>query len=858
MKTIKNIKSLLKNRTLILFTHFLLLSSLITAQDFTEIRIAQISTGVDHTLAIDTLGNLWAWGNNLHGQVGYSVYENYYATPVQFDTSTKYKGISAGYRHSIAIDISGKLFQWGYHCFDDGVNLSWESVYEPEALSPELEFEKISAGLYFNLALDKNGKLYTWGDNTYGQLGIGNDIIAKSVPTPILSENTFVEISAGSYHAMAIDENGGLWVWGRNENGQLGNGGTTDEFIPQKLSTSSTFKKLSAGLNHSLVLDITGVVYSCGNNEFGQLGIIGGESSMVLLALDEMDPAISFSDVFSGWNCSFALSTNGEMFSWGVNSYGQLGCNDQVDKSLPTPILTDMNSLMLSSKTFHALAIDTNGYLYAWGLNDNSQLGITNLEYSLSPKLVNNGKNLNITAGGLSTSISKSEMLFISSLTLTGTIDARDFAFMRDSMPELSVLDISTTSIEFYTGEGGTADGNYLYMANEIPIYCFYNATTQSSKLSITEVYFPVGITSINDMSFYYCAGLKRVVFADPSHLISIHFYAFAGCSSLDGVVLPESLNYLGDGALYYTNHSIFFVPAGVTYIGNQALAMVKSHINVNPSNPNYMSNDGVLYSKDQKKLLQCPSEKEGEFIMPNTVESVERAAFIFCRFLTSIVNSSNLINIEDYAFYSCNSLTSYDIPDNIKAIKPYTFAGCHSLNSISIPGTVLSIGNSAFFGCINLNSISIPNSITTIESNAFNYCTGLTSFYANPISPVNLSASTNVFQYVDRANCLLYVPSGSKNDYQNAHGWKDFVFIEEMEPTSSLDMNENEIIITVQNKQIRIQGVCPGEKLSVYNIMGALIFKQIAVSEYEEIGIETSGVYLVKIGDKSTKVIVN
>lgn len=853
----KNFNSLLKYRAIALFTIVSLLSFSIGAQKFNEVRMAQLSTGAEHTLAIDTDGKLWAWGNNLNGQVAYSVYENYYATPIQLEKTKKFTAISAGYKHSLAIDESGTLFQWGYHCVGDAGDESWEDVFELEALMLGLEFAKISAGSYFNLAIDKNGNLYAWGDNTYGQLGVGNGITARSAPTQILIGTKFVEISAGAYHSMAIDENGGLWVWGMNADGQLGNGEKNDVFVPLKVSSPTIFVKVAAGLNHSLALDNTGAVYTCGSNLYGQMGIEGIGSSKVFLPLAEVGQAISFSNVFGGWNNSFAVSTNGKMYAWGVNSYGQLGCNDQENKSLPVPILTDIRSVVLSSKSYHALSIDTDGYLYGWGLNDNSQLGLPTIDYTLVPKVINSGKTVNISAGGLSAAINNNEKQFISELTVTGTIDARDFAFMRDSMSVLTVLDISSTSIESYMGTDGTGDGNYLYLANEISFNSFYNATTRTSKLSLAEVYLPATMTLINDMAFYYCSDLKKILFAAPSQLTTIKAYAFGGCSRLDGVVLPESLIFLGNGAFYFTNHSTFNISAAVTYIGNQALALVKNQILVNPDNPNYKSIDGVLYSKDEKKLLQCPSEKEGAFEMPLAVESVERAAFIFCRFLTSITNSPNLKKIEDYAFYECNFLSSYEIPIGVTAIKPYTFAGCNTLTSIAIPRTVLSIGNSAFWSCVSLTSISIPNTITSIGSGAFNNCTGLTSFYANPIVPINLSTSPNVFQNVNKSNCILYVQSGSLSDYKNALEWKDFLFIEEMTPTSVSDLIENGIVVTVQNKQIKIRGVCLGEQVSVYSIMGAVIFRQTAASENVAINIKMSGVYLVKIGDQCTKVIV-
>lgn len=523
----------------------------------------------------------------------------------------------------------------------------------------------------------------------------------------------------------------------------------------------------------------------------------------------------------------------------------------------------------------HILGIDVNGKFLGLGFNlkgqiENSvyedyyatpvQLGSPGIENSIGQQVLNGPQNLsvNISAGQLSSAINDNDKLSVTSLTVSGTIDARDFAFMRDSMVALSIVDIKACTIDGYIGTEGTGDGNYLYLANEIPFNAFYNASTRISKITLEEIYIPPSVTSIETMSFYYCSGLKKVLFSASSVLTNVGGYTFAGCSSLSDVVLPETVTTLAGGAFYYTNHYVFNVPASVTFIGNQALALVKNQINVDAANPNYKSMDGVLYSKDEKKLLQCPSEKEGAFVMPSTVESVEMGAFFGCRFLTSITNSWSLRKIEDYAFYICSYLTGYEIPEGVTAIKPYTFAGCNGLLSIYIPRSVSSIGNSAFLGCAGLTSVGISNITASIESNAFAHCTGLTSFYANPASPVNLTSSTNVFQNVNKSACVLYVPADSKVLYQEAEQWKDFLFIEEMEPTNVTDFVENNFVLSIQNKEIILNGVVPGEQVSVFNLQGQTIYKKNTGSSNIAISIPMSGVYIVQVGVKRVKVFVD
>ena len=113
---------------------------------------------------------------------------------------------------------------------------------------------------------------------------------------------------------------------------------------------------------------------------------------------------------------------------------------------------------------------------------------------------------------------------------------------------------------------------------------------------------------------------------------------------------------------------------------------------------------------------------------IPDSVESIETAAFAYCASLASIKIPNSVKSIGAYAFYKCTSLTSISIPDSVESIGNYTFSDCTSLTSISIPDSVKSIGNDAFYNCTSLTSISIPDSVKSIGNDAFYNCTSLTS----------------------------------------------------------------------------------------------------------------------------------
>ena len=117
-----------------------------------------------------------------------------------------------------------------------------------------------------------------------------------------------------------------------------------------------------------------------------------------------------------------------------------------------------------------------------------------------------------------------------------------------------------------------------------------------------------------------------------------------------------------------------------------------------------------------------------------------------------------------NYVFLGCSGLTSLTIPSGVTSIGIAAFQGCSGLTSLTIPSGVTSIGKSAFYGCRGLTSLTIPSSVTSISDRAFYGCSGLTSIYACLEKIPTLGS--NVFTGCDAKNCILYVPTGTYDDY--------------------------------------------------------------------------------------------
>ena len=135
-----------------------------------QFKSTDISAGDYHSLAIDTAGNLWAWGRNNYGQLGDGSTTDRYS-PVQIKSDTTFKSVAAGTYHSLAIDTAGNLWAWGYNGYGQLGDGSTTNRTSPVQIKSGTMFKSVSAGKFHSLAIDTAGNLWAWGENYYGQLG---------------------------------------------------------------------------------------------------------------------------------------------------------------------------------------------------------------------------------------------------------------------------------------------------------------------------------------------------------------------------------------------------------------------------------------------------------------------------------------------------------------------------------------------------------------------------------------------------------------------------------------------------------------------------------------------------------------
>ena len=346
--------------------------------DYTKMGFVKVAAGGSHSLALDSKGNLWAWGDNSFGKLGDGTNTN---SLIPLKIINEFKEISASSTHSLALTENGDLYAWGRNTdgqLGDGTTTSRNI---PTKIMSGIK--EISAGIGHSLAIDEDGNLYTWGANTYGQLGDGTTT-SKNIPTKIMSG--IKKISGNSNYSLAIDINGNLYAWGSNASGQLGDGTTTDKKNPTKIM--SGIKEISTGNYHSLAIDEDGNLYTWGTNTYGQLG--NGTTTSKYIPTKIMN---GIKEISGGTYHSLALTEDGDLYLWGINNNGQIGNggtgnatnNNLVIQTIPTKIMNETKFKEISAGSGHSLAIDEEGNLYAWGANSYGQVGDGTTTNSLIP-----------------------------------------------------------------------------------------------------------------------------------------------------------------------------------------------------------------------------------------------------------------------------------------------------------------------------------------------------------------------------------------------------------------------------------------------------------------------------------------
>jgi len=240
-------------------------------------NVTDIAVGTNFIVALKSDGTVWSWGSNSLGKLGDGTTSDR-ITPVQVKNLSNIVAISAGYSHAIALCDDGTVWAWGWNNegqLGDGTT-TWDRTTPVQAQNLN-NITAVAAGGKFTAALRNDGTVWTWGSSLYGQLGR-----ATSPITPGQAQNlsNVTAIATGGCYTVALSDDGTVWGWGLNYNGQLGDGTTTNRSVPVQVQSLDDVVAIAAGIDFysmqedgsTVALKNDGTVWAWGANKQGQLG----------------------------------------------------------------------------------------------------------------------------------------------------------------------------------------------------------------------------------------------------------------------------------------------------------------------------------------------------------------------------------------------------------------------------------------------------------------------------------------------------------------------------------------------------------------------------------------------------------
>jgi alpha-tubulin suppressor-like RCC1 family protein len=403
-----------------------------------------VATGGWHTCVLYSDKTVRCTGLNSQGQLGDGTF-NRASTPILVNGVINAQTLHAGAEHTCTLADGGTMQCWGTNYTGQlGDGTMGGVALVPQAVHNIANALKAVTGGFHTCAILADRTVKCWGRNQDGQLGNGDSTTDVPLPGNVIGLGTVADLAGGGYHNCALMDDRTMRCWGRNVRGQVGDGTSNSPVTqPHPVSGMNSASLLGPGGFHSCAVLTNGTVQCWGQSDWGQVGTPGLAFSATPATVSGIGPA---SMVAGGFFHSCALLADGSVWCWGLNDHGQLGNGSTTSSAQPVRVTGIHRAVAIATGGYHTCALMADASVQCWGENDFGELGNGSPAVAVSSPVRMNNTGITwtssntsvatVSTGGVATAIGRG----------TATITATD-AFGNSGSTTLTVREMLTLNV---------------------------------------------------------------------------------------------------------------------------------------------------------------------------------------------------------------------------------------------------------------------------------------------------------------------------------------------------------------------------------------------------------------------------
>ncbi len=318
-------------------------------------------------------------------------------------TALSFRHLSAGFGRTCGVTTDNLAYCWGSNGQGELGDGTTTRRLTPVPVAGGLRFRQLSAGANHTCGVTTDDRAYCWGDNQFGELGDATSSINSLTPVAVAGGLLFRQIRAGALHTCSVTRDNLAYCWGKNDGGQLGSGAGTpgEQRTPRAVTGSLLFRQVTAGGNHNCGVTTADRAYSWGYNSFGQLGDKTTSTRRTPVAVTG---GLRFRAVSANTDHTCGVTLENRAYCWGENLDGEIGDGTITSRLSPVAVAGGRRFVQVSTAEGHTCAINPFNRTFCWGDNRYGQLGDGTTTQRLTPVRVGGGLLFSqVSAGGYHT-----------------------------------------------------------------------------------------------------------------------------------------------------------------------------------------------------------------------------------------------------------------------------------------------------------------------------------------------------------------------------------------------------------------------------------------------------------------------